>query len=55
MDLGKIGIGYGRTLKATNVMMDSRGSDKIDFVLDSEKAVRELNEGNNVVEMTVGS
>ena len=55
MELGEIGIGYGRTLKATNVRLPSSGIEKIDFVVDSEGSVEELNEGNNVVVMTVGS
>jgi len=51
MELGEIGIGYGRTLKATNVRLPSGGVEKIDFVVDNEDAVREFNEGNNFVSM----
>jgi len=51
MELGEIGIGYGRTLKATNVKLPSGGVEKIDFVVDNEDAVREFNEGNNFVSM----
>ena len=55
MELGEIGIGYGRTLKATNVRLPSVGVEKIDFVVDNEDGVRELFENNNDVEMSVGS
>lgn len=51
MDLGEIGIGYGRTLKATNVKLPSSGIDSIDFVVDRDNDVRELDEGNNEVTM----
>jgi hypothetical protein len=55
MNLEGIGIGYGRTLKAANIKLPSAGVEKIEFVVDSEGSVREFNEGNNAVEMVVGS
>jgi subtilase family serine protease len=55
MELGEIGIGYGRTLKASNVRLPESGAEKISFVVDSEEIVKELNEDNNAVEMVVGS
>ena len=51
MEMGEIGIGYGRTLKATNVKLPSSGIDSIDFVVDRDNDVRELDEGNNEVTM----
>ena len=50
-----IGIGYGRTLRATNLKMYSSGIDTIDFVVDYEGIVEELDENNNLVQMTVGT
>ena len=55
MELGEIGIGYGRTLRAENVKLPSMNVDKIKFVVDKDNVVRELNEENNVVEMVVSS
>ncbi len=52
VDLGEIDIGYGRTLKVENMRIDS-GVSKVKFVMDGENKVRELNEENNVVEMSV--
>ena len=49
MNLGEIGIGYGRTLRAENVRLPSSGVEKIDFVVDRAGLVREFNEGNNQV------
>jgi len=53
--LGGIGIGYGRTLRATNLKMFSSGISTIDFILDYEGVVEELDEDNNLVQMTVGT
>jgi len=53
MEMGEIGIGYGRTLKATNIKLPSSGIDSIDFVVDRDDDVRELNEGNNAVTMAI--
>ena len=53
MEMGEIGIGYGRTLKATNVKLPSSGVDSVDFVVDRDDNVRELNEGNNALQMIV--
>ena len=50
MELGEIEIGYGRTLRVENLRLPG-STEKIEFVLDAEDLVRELNEGNNVVEM----
>jgi len=52
VELGEIGIGYGRTLRIQNMRVPG-GVEVVRFVLDREDVVRELNEGNNVVEMSV--
>jgi CARDB protein/matrixin len=51
VDLGEIGIGFGRILRVENMRMSSSIDDKLEFILDAEDKVRELNEGNNVVEV----
>jgi len=53
IDMGEIGIGYGRTMRATNVRLPSRNVDVIDFIIDKKNVVREFNEDNNEVSMTV--
>lgn len=55
MDFGEIGIGYGRTLKTTGNRLPSRNVEKLDFVVDYEDAVVELNEENNAVQMVLPS
>ncbi len=55
IDLGEIDIGYGRTLRATNIKLPSRNVEKIDFIIDNNNVVRELNENNNFVEMVIES
>ena len=51
--LGKMGIGYGRTLKVTNMQLPLRDTEKIDFILDLENQVREFDETNNIALMSV--
>jgi hypothetical protein len=51
--MGEIDVGFGRTLRVTNLKLPSRGVDVIEFVVDRDDEVRELDEGNNVVEMVV--
>lgn len=55
IDIGEIDIGYGRTLKAENVKLPTKNVKKIDFIIDKENAVKELNKDNNLVEMVVDS
>lgn len=55
VDLGELDVGYGRTLKATNVKLPSRNVEKVDFILDADNVVRELNEENNFIQMIVKS
>jgi len=51
VDLGEIAMGYGRNLRVVNMDVGS-GVEEVRFVLDAEGLVRELDEGNNAVEMT---
>jgi len=51
--LGGMGIGFGRTLRATNLKLPSLSINTIDFVVDYESVVEELDENNNLVQMTV--
>ena len=53
VDLDELGVGYGRTLKVTNVNLLSRNVEKVDFVLDPENIIREINEENNFIQMSV--
>ena len=55
MDLGVIDIGNGKTMQAINVKLPSRNVEKISFFIDAEDKVRELNEDNNFLEMSVAS
>lgn len=50
IELGKIEIGYGRTLRLENMKLP-RNVKRLWFIIDAENNVRELNEDNNVVEM----
>jgi len=49
--LEDIGIGYIRTLQAKNILLPSRNINTIEFVIDKEGSVRELNEENNFGQM----
>jgi hypothetical protein len=51
--LGGIGIGFGRILRVTNLKLSSTSIDTIDFVVDYESVVEELDENNNLVKMSV--
>jgi len=55
VELGEIGIGYGRTLRVTNVKLPSVSVDQIDFIVDRYDDVSELSKDNNVVQMIVSS
>lgn len=52
IDLGGIEVGYGRVLRVGDLRV-GRGVEGLEFVLDAEDLVRELDEGNNVVEVGV--
>lgn len=52
VDLGRIEIGFGRTLKVVNMRVGV-GVDVLEFVVDRDNLIRELSEENNVVEMRV--
>jgi hypothetical protein len=53
MEFGEIAIGFGRTLRAKNIRLPSKNVGEIDFVVDYEEYVDELDENNNVLEMVV--
>ena len=53
MSLGNIDIGYGRTLKAKNIRLSSKNIEKIDFIIDEENNIKELNEDNNFIQMII--
>jgi hypothetical protein len=52
VNLGGVDMGYGRTLRVENMRI-GRGVESVKFVVDAENAVRELDEGNNAIEMGV--
>jgi hypothetical protein len=52
LDLGEIGIGYGRTLRMKNVRIP-RNIETLKFILDAGNETRELNDDNNFVEMSI--
>jgi len=54
VEMGEIEVGFGRTLRVTNFKLPSRSVEKIEFFVDREDLVRELDEGNNVVTMEGG-
>lgn len=51
--IGAVYINTTRILRAENVRLPSRGTNKIDFLIDSENKVRELFENNNRVNLIV--
>jgi hypothetical protein len=55
MNIGEIDIGYGRTLRATNVRLPSMSIKQIDFVIDINNKVKEFNEDNNVAQAIISS
>ncbi len=55
IDLDDIKIGSGRTLVVTNLKLPSVNIEVIDFVLDRDDIVAELDENNNLVQMTLQS
>lgn len=55
IDIGEIDIGYGRTLRAENVKLPTRNIKKIEFIIDKENTIKELNKDNNFMEMAVDS
>ena len=48
-----IGLGYINTIQATNVRLPSTNIKTIDFILDYESQIEELNEENNARKMTI--
>jgi len=54
IEMGEIGIGFGRTLKAANIKLPSRSVDEIELVVDFDDLIDEVNEDNNRVRLSVG-
>lgn len=52
IQIGNIEIGYGRILRIENMRLP-RSIEKIEFIVDFYNLVRELDEGNNAVELVV--
>lgn len=55
INLDYIVIGYIKTLSTTNLRLPSINIKTINFILDHESKIEELNEENNVVQMTLSS
>ena len=53
IDLEDIGIGYGRSMTAKNIRLQSSGIDEVVFYLDYSDNIPEINEENNVRRMYV--
>jgi len=53
LNLGEIDVGYGRTLRVGNLKLPSRSVERIEFIIDADNSVRELNKKNNIVVMVV--
>ena len=51
--LNEVVFGGGKQLWAQNVKLPSRSTEKVKFVIDKEKRIRELNENNNEIELSV--
>lgn len=52
INIGKIEVGFGRTLRVENMRIP-RSIEKIEFIVDVDDLIRELNEDNNAVEFVV--
>jgi hypothetical protein len=55
IELGELNIGYSRVLKVTNNKLPSKSVENIKFVLDVDDNIRELNEENNFMQMTISA
>lgn len=53
--LNYIGIGYMKTLSATNIRLPSTNIKTIDFIIDYDSQIEELNEENNLIQMTISN
>lgn len=52
IEIEGINVGYQRILTAENIQLPSRSVEKITFKLDSKDEVEEINEENNILELT---
>ena len=55
LELGNIKVGFGRTIGVENLKLFSRDFDVVDFYVDRNNVVRELDEENNFVRMKIES
>jgi len=53
-DLGELSFGSGITLQIANLRLKHLNPDKIEFVIDRENKVEEIDEGNNVASVELG-
>ena len=53
INLDYINVGYIKTLSTMNIRLPSMNIETIDFILDYESKIEELNEENNVIQMTI--
>jgi len=51
--LDEIGFGAGKIFSAWNIKLPSRNTNKITFSIDKENLVKEINEKNNIIELSV--
>jgi len=52
IEMELISVGNGRILSAENILMPTRNPEKIRFEVDPDNVVKEINEKNNVLELT---
>ncbi len=53
LNFGRIDVGLGHVLRVENLRLSSRDFDFVDFYVDKENVIMELDEGNNFVRMTI--
>jgi len=53
-ELSEIKIGFGQSLQVTNLKLPSRSTSQVEFYLDLENKIREINENNNFVNLEIG-
>ncbi len=54
-ELNEIKIGFGQSLQVTNLKLPSRSTSQVEFYLDLENKIKEINENNNFVKLGIGS
>jgi hypothetical protein len=53
VNLGELGVGYGRTLRVENMKLPGSNIESLEFIVDEAELIREIREDNNIVEMVV--